>query len=104
MHSQKTTVRAEGDRIRAPEGASVPTDAERKLAAQIRSHISWAKTDDRAARTANARGAADQRFLDQAGGDPVKAQHLRKAFYLDIARKSAQARRRKAGGGDATAA
>ena len=34
-----------------------------------------------------------QKFLDQAAGDPVKAQHLRKAFYAHLALKSAQSRR-----------
>jgi len=35
----------------------------------------------------------DQKFLDQAGGDPVRAAHLRKAFYAEMALKSARARR-----------
>jgi hypothetical protein len=36
----------------------------------------------------------DQKFLDQAGGDPVRAEHYRKAFYANLARKSAAARRK----------
>ena len=56
--------------------------------------MSWAKTPDRTARTANGRAAMDQKFLDQAGGDPIRAEHLRKAYYARLALKSAQARRK----------
>jgi hypothetical protein len=65
---------------------------------RIGAEESWAKTTDRTARTAPARAAFEQRFLDQAGGDPVRAAHLRKAYFRRLALKSAQARRR---GGDA---
>jgi hypothetical protein len=65
------------------------------LAARINSHRSWALTEDRSARTAPARAAFQQRFLDQAGGDPVKAESLRKAFYAQLALTSAKARRRR---------
>jgi hypothetical protein len=62
-------------------------------------HMSWANTTDRTARTANGRAAFERRFLDQAGGDPVRAEHLRKAYYADLTRKSVKARRaRKAAG------
>lgn len=44
--------------------------------------------------TKNARAAFDQRFLDQAGGDPVRAAKLRQAHFLELSLKSAQARRR----------
>lgn len=33
-------------------------------------------------------------FLNEANGDPVRAEHLRKAFYGRMALKSAQARRK----------
>jgi hypothetical protein len=36
----------------------------------------------------------DQKFLDQADGDPVRAEHFRKAYYARLALKSAQARRK----------
>lgn len=75
---------------------SVPTASDRRLAAQIRAHVSWANTEDRTARTANARAAMQQKFLDEADGDPQRAEHLRHAFYLRLARKSAQARRKRA--------
>lgn len=58
-------------------------------------HLSWAKTLDRSARTAKAREAAEARFLDQADGDPKRAESLRKAWYAEIALKSAQARARR---------
>lgn len=68
--------------------------AERKLRAAIAAHESWANTTDRSARTAPARRALDQKFLDQADGDPVRAEHLRKAHYARLALKSAQSRRK----------
>jgi hypothetical protein len=71
---------------------SVPT--ERSLAARIAAHESWAATPNRSARTAPARAARDQKFLDAAGGDPVRAAHLRKAHFARLALKSAQARRK----------
>ena len=57
-------------------------------------HESWAATENRTARTAPARAALEQKFLDQANGDPVRAAHLRKAYFLRLAAKSAEARRR----------
>lgn len=70
------------------------TESERRLRSTIAAHESWAQTTDRAARTAPARRALDQRFLEQAGGDPIKAAHLRKAHFARLALKSAQSRRR----------
>lgn len=67
---------------------------ERQLAASIAAHESWAATLDRSARTAPARRALDQKFLDLADGDPVRAEHLRKAHFQRLALKSARARRR----------
>jgi hypothetical protein len=64
------------------------------LRGQIAAHESWANTENRSARTAPARAALDRRFLDAAGGDPVRAAHLRKAFVTRLALKSAQARRK----------
>jgi hypothetical protein len=75
-----------------------PTAAERallSLAGRIGAHISWANTEDRTARTAPARAAMEQKFLDQAGGDAARCAHLRKAYYADLALKSAKARRKK---------
>ena len=73
-----------------------PQDREVSAAAsligKIGAHASWANTTDRPARTAPARAAFEQRFLDQADGDPVRAEHLRKAYFQRLALKSAQAR------------
>ena len=72
--------------------------SERALRAKLAAHMSWANTEDRAARTANGRKAANDKFLAEAGGDPVRAEHLRKAHYTRLALKSAAARRRRRGG------
>jgi hypothetical protein len=68
--------------------------AEARLRASMASHTSWANTEDRTARTAKGRAALDQKFLDQAGGDPIRAEHLRKAHYARLALKSAVGRRK----------
>jgi hypothetical protein len=51
---------------------------------------SWARTEDRSARTAPARNAFLARFEDYA--DPASA---KRAYFLRLAQKSADARRRK---------
>jgi hypothetical protein len=71
---------------------------------RIGAHISWANTQDRAARTAPARAALDRKFLEEAGGDEIRAAHLRKAYFQRLALKSAQARRARKGGGPDAAA
>lgn len=71
-------------------------ESERTLRARIAAHESWAATEDRTARTAPARAALDAKFLAEAGGDPVRAQHLRKAYFQRLALKSAQARQKTA--------
>lgn len=67
---------------------------ERRMRASIAAHESWANTPDRSARTAAARRALDDKFLELAGGDPKRAEHLRKAHFQRLALKSAQARRK----------
>lgn len=69
-------------------------DTERRLRAMVAAHESWAQTHDRSARTAPARRALEAKFLEEAGGDPVRAEHLRKAHFARLALKSAQARRK----------
>ncbi|GBE65998.1 hypothetical protein MFM001_24600 [Mycobacterium sp. MFM001] len=81
------------------------TSAERRLRSQIGAHESWARTQDRSARTLPARLAAWDRFEQQV--DPEQrlppaqraamAESARKAFYKSLALKSAQARRRRKG-------
>jgi hypothetical protein len=61
---------------------------------RIGAHTKWANTEDRSAATAPARRAFDAKFLEQAGGDPVRAEHLRKAYFARLALASAKARRR----------
>ena len=68
--------------------------SEVRLAAQIRAHQSWAKTVNRSVRTAPARAALERQFLEQAGGDPVRAEHLRTAYYKRLALQSTASRRR----------
>lgn len=67
----------------------------RRMRSKIAAHESWANTTDRAARTAPARQALEQKFLDMADGDPQRAESLRKAHFQRLALKSAEARRRK---------
>ena len=69
-------------------------ESERRLRSQIAAHSSWATTENRSARTAPARAALDQKFLDAANGDPVRAAHLRKSHFARLALKSAVARRK----------
>ena len=68
--------------------------SERSQAAKARVHASWANTKDRSARTAPARAGLWQKFLDQADGDPVRAEHLWKAHFAQLRLKSMQAHRR----------
>ena len=79
--------------------ASAPP-AERSLIASAKAHESWARTVDRAGRTASARAAFDRRFLEAADGDPQRAEHLRRAYYKQLAARSVRARRdaRESGG------
>lgn len=60
---------------------------------RLGAHVSWANTIDRSARTAPARAALEQKFLDAADGDPVRAAHMKKAHYQRLAMKSAEVRR-----------
>ncbi|BEH00911.1 hypothetical protein brsh051_01920 [Brooklawnia propionicigenes] len=69
-------------------------DSERRLLASIAANESWAQTTDRTARTAKARAALQAKFLAQADGDPIRAEHLRRAYYQRLALKSAQSRRK----------
>jgi hypothetical protein len=82
------------------------SSAERRLRAQIGAHKSWAQTENRSARTLPARLALLDKFERQV--DPEgkllpaerakRAENARKAFYVQLALKSVQARRRRARG------
>ncbi len=71
--------------------------SEKSLAARIAAQESWANTSDRTGRTAPARRALYQRFLDDADGDAARAESAYKAHFSRMALKSAQARRKRAG-------
>ena len=83
--------------------ATSETTAAASLLGRLGAEISWANTTDRSARTAPARARFERKFLDEADGDPVRAAHLRKAYYARLALKSAQARRSKASDPNAAA-
>ena len=78
------------------------TPAQRSLRAKIAAHASWARTSDRASRTAAARQAATDRFERQVDPDGVlppderarRADSARRAHMLSLAAKSAAARRK----------
>lgn len=81
------------------------TPTERSIRSQIAAHDSWAKTEDRAARTANARKAMLDKFEQEVDPDGIlapaerakRAEHARKAYFKRLALKSAKARRRRGG-------
>ncbi|PGH46029.1 hypothetical protein COO58_17630 [Micromonospora sp. WMMA1996] len=91
--------------------SSHPSD--RVTIASLAAHLRWAQTEDRAAATAPARRAFNDRFEKQV--DPEgklspaerarRAESARKAYFARLALKSAQTRRakaaRKAGAQDA---
>lgn len=86
-----------------------PTIARTRASAAV--HASWARTPDRAARTAPAREARWAKYLERArelqGPDATDeqvaqaAEHLRKADLARMALASAKARLARQGGGDA---
>ena len=79
------------------------TPAERALRARVAVHTSWAKTGDRAARTAPARRAALERFERQVDPDGSltdaerarRAEQAMRAHMGRLALRSARARRRR---------
>lgn len=78
--------------------------SDRTQIAKLAAHTSWAKTEDRSARTQAARDgllAKFEREVDPGGVlDPAeraaRAESARRAHYQRLALKSAQARRKKA--------
>jgi len=80
------------------------TPEQRRRRARVAAHASWAKTSDRAARTSAGTKAFLDRFerqVDPEGvlSDEVRtamAKHARIAYMLQLAEKSAAARRRRA--------
>uniref|UniRef100_A1UIV3 Uncharacterized protein n=1 Tax=Mycobacterium sp. (strain KMS) TaxID=189918 RepID=A1UIV3_MYCSK len=80
------------------------TPAERVARSRHAAHLSWARTEDRTARSEPGRRAADARFEKQVDPSGVltpaerakRAASARAAFYADIQRRSLAARRRRA--------
>src|SRR5665647_1333646 len=78
------------------------SSSERRLAATIAAHESWANTPDRSARTAPARAALLARFEREVDPDRTlppderarRAGHKRKAYFGRLALKSARSRRK----------
>lgn len=58
------------------------------------SYVSWGNTTDRAARMQPAHAAFNQKWLDMADGDPLRAEAYRRAHFKRLALRSVQARRR----------
>lgn len=73
------------------------------LAGRLGAHTSWANTTDRTARTAPGTQAFLDRFEREVDPDGVldpqergiRAQHARKAYFLRLSLKAAEARRAK---------
>ena len=80
----------------------MPRTSTRQLIGAIGAHESWARTPDRAARTAPGRRAFLERFereVDPDGTLPPaerakRAESARKAYFARLALKSAQSRRK----------
>jgi hypothetical protein len=73
------------------------------LAGRLGAHTSWANTQDRTERTAPGRQAFLDRFEREVDPDRVldprergiRAEHARKAYFLRLSLKAAEARRAK---------
>lgn len=80
---------------------NVPPSSDQSLQARLAAHESWAKTDDRSARTAPARRAFEARFEREVDPDgvlpaPVRAERAasaRKAYFARLTLQSIAARR-----------
>jgi hypothetical protein len=70
------------------------SESERQLAAIVAAQTKWGRCENRAEATKPARDAFNQRFLDEASGDPVRAANLRKAHFARLALESVKARRK----------
>jgi hypothetical protein len=94
----RTTAAAPG----RPERVTVP-DPDRVQIARLAAHVKWAGCEDRPAATARARAKFDERFAKMVDPDgtldpkerATRAANARKAYFLDLARKSARSRRAK---------
>lgn len=81
----------------------MPTSQPTHLPQRIAAACSWAVTQDRRERTAPARDAFNKKFEDEVDPDRVlpeaeraiRAEHARRAHFLRLALKSANARRER---------
>jgi hypothetical protein len=79
------------------------TPQQRSRRARIAAHASWAATTDRTARTSAGTAAFCERFERQVDPDGIlspqqraeQARHARVAYMLQLAERSAEARRRR---------
>lgn len=79
-----------------------PDNSDRRTRARIAANMRWAHEPDRSAATSAARAAANARFEKQVDPDGVLPEHeravraeaARRAHFLRMALKSAQARRK----------
>jgi len=79
------------------------TSTERTLHARAAAYRSWAHTRDRAARTASARAARDERFRREVDPDgtlteadrETRARAARRAYFTRLALASVRARQRR---------
>jgi len=92
---------------------SVPlTPEQRSLHARLASHASWARTEDRSARTEKARRAFLDRFEREVDPDgqlePAerarRAEHARKAYMTGLALKRSRAARARRAAAEASSA
>jgi len=67
-------------------GIPLSSPSDRVLAAKIAAHERWSRIDDRSAETAQARAAFEARFPNE---------NARKAYFLRLAKASADARRKR---------
>jgi hypothetical protein len=74
------------------------SDRQVSLARSRAANLSWARTEDRTARTLKGRLAFEAKFLEQADGDPKRAEKLRQAHFQNMQAKSVEARKAKADG------
>ena len=88
------------------------TQSERSLAGQIGAAVKWSRVKDYTAATAPARAGFERRFEREVDPDgtlpPAQrqrmAEHARRAYFLRLAAKSAQARKARARANDLEAA
>ena len=67
----------------------------KSLQHQSAAYRSWANTEDWSARTSKARNTFENKFLEENDGDPKRAAAARKAYFIELTRRSVDARKRR---------